>query len=422
MNAKPISDDSKTTRKQTGCFVVSGLVFFGAGIAMLVGFQLLDWLSCRSAADWPGVPCTIVSSTVQEHRGDDSTSYSVEARFTYEVDQQKFTADQYDFNTSRRARKKCKEIVRQIPAGTKTVCFVDPDDPENAVLNKEFLLSWLELAMGLVFSAVGLAIAIGLPLAASRQNKQKRTVDGSIVSTDDRLASLGGNPRAMSVEGSQSAEGKSSGLYQEDIEDQKWDVPQRLKPTSTKFVLLLITIGVALFWNGIVSVFLWQAIMEPAGAISSTFLLLFMIPFVLVGLVLILDVVRSFLSLFNPVFQIAMSTGAVGRGNTVDVAWEIKGSAKRIDRLRIAVVGTETARYLQGTSTVTDTSHFGLITVVDTDDAEEISFGSSAVTIPTDAMHTFADRHNQVTWAIQVRGEIARWPDVLQQHKFRVKP
>ena len=87
----------------------------------------------------------------------------------------------------------------------------------------------------------------------------------------------------------------------------------------------MMMIGIALFWNGIVSIFLWQAIMEPKGGFFSIFMLLFMIPFVLIGVVLILGVARSFLSLFNPVIEIAMSTGAVERGNTVDVAWEIKG-------------------------------------------------------------------------------------------------
>lgn len=385
---------------------------------MLVGFLLMPWLSARAATSWPEVPCTIVSSRVKEHRGDDSTSYSVEAEYTYKFNQQPFTSDQYDFNTAKRAPKECREIVRLLPKGKKTVCFVDPDDPQNAVLNREFLMSWIEVIMGLAFAAMGAAVAIGVPLSISRRNKQKRTVDGPLGSGENRLS----HSHAVGASGLQPVDGKSAGLYQEDLEDQKWDVPQRLKPGATKIGQLMMMIGIALFWNGIVSIFLWQAIMEPKGGFFSIFMLLFMIPFVLIGVVLILGVARSFLSLFNPVIEIAMSTGAVGRGNTVDVAWEIKGNAKRIDRLRIAVVGTEIAKYQQGTSTVTDTSNFGLISIVDTNDTEEISFGSNSVTIPSDSMHTFADRHNQVTWAIQVHGEIARWPDVFQQHKFRVKP
>jgi hypothetical protein len=57
---------------------------------------------------------------------------------------------------------------------------------------------------------------------------------------------------------------------------------------------------VALFWNGIVSVFLWQVVAswrqgQPNGCLTA-----FLIPFVLVGLGLIYAVGRQFLVLFNP--------------------------------------------------------------------------------------------------------------------------
>ncbi len=71
----------------------------------------------------------------------------METEFTYEFNQQKFSSDQYDFNGTQRSRKECKAIVRSLPAGKETVCFVDPDDPENAVMNREFLTPWLELLM-----------------------------------------------------------------------------------------------------------------------------------------------------------------------------------------------------------------------------------------------------------------------------------
>lgn len=104
-----------------------------------------------------------------------------------------------------------------------------------------------------------------------------------------------------------------------------------------------------------------------------------MIPFLLIGVVIILGVLRAFLNLFNPVFEIAMSTGAVARGSSVDVALQIKGNAHRISRLRIVAVGIESAKYQQGTDTVTATSEFGLIPIVDTTETDDdVSFGKKS--------------------------------------------
>lgn len=408
MNAKPISEAGKSSWKETGCVVVFGLVFFSAGAAMLVFTLLLPWLSARAAQDWQEVPCTIIASEVEIHRGDDSTSYSVEAEFSYEFDQQKFISEKYDFNKVTRSRKECKEIVRQLPPGKEAVCFVDPGDPQNAVLNREFLMSWMTLIGGLIFSGFGAAMAIGLPILARGKNKRKKTV----ASPAELAAVQSLNP----------GEGPATGLYSEDLEDQKWDVPQRLKPSSTRVGTLVGMMALALFWNGIVGVLFGSALAGFKWNLFSIFLLLFSVPFVLVGLALIAGVVASFLSLFNPVFEIAISTGAITRGDPVDLAWEINGNAKRIKRLRIAVVGTESAQYRQGTSTRTDTSEFGLIPIADTTDTEEISFGNKTLTIPIDTMHTFADRHNEIQWAIHLRADIARFPDVYQKHIFRVKP
>lgn len=407
MNAKPISE-TKNPVGQTGCVVAIALIFFCAGMGMLIGFAILPWLNCRASSDWLEVPCTIVSSAVEVHRGDDSNSYSVEAEFAYEVNQQKFVSDQYDFNTTKRSRKKCKEIVRLLPAGKETVCYVDPDAPENAVLNREFLTPWLEMLMGLIFSVLGAVVAFGFSMSMGRRKKLTRT-----------MSPQGGFEAVNSLK---PIDSNSTGLFPEDLEDQKWDVPQRLKPKMTRVGTLTGMIFIALFWNGIVSVFVWQTFANFNLDFFSIFMLLFMIPFLIVGLLIILGVVKAFLGLFNPVFEIAMSTGAVARGSGVDVAWEIKGNPNRINRLRIVAVGTESAEYQQGTDTVTATSEFELLPIADTTETQEISFGNATVTIPNETMHTFADRHNKVEWAIQLRADVARFPDVFQTHTFRVKP
>jgi len=261
-------------------------------------------------------------------------------------------------------------------------------------------MAWGNLIFGLIFSTIGAAIAFCLPFLVNRKNTKNKPIDDSGLESVDGSA-LAGQGRSI-----------TSAIYPDDLEDQKWDGPQRLKPKSTKVGTLIGMTFFALFWNGIVSIFVSKALLGGQLDGFSIFLCLFLIPFALVGCLLIVGVFKAFLGLFNPVIEVALSSGAIARGSEVDVAWEVKGNAGRIHRLQIAVIGTETARYQQGTDTVTAQSEFGFVEIVDTTNMDEISFGSLAIVIPADTMHTFSDRNNNVTWAIRVNGEIKRWPNV----------
>lgn len=409
MNAKPISETSKPSLGQTGCLVVFGLIFFIAGLAVIVTQVVMPWLSAKAAASWPEVGCVILSSDVETHRGD-TTTYSFEVEYEYEFAEQSFESSRYSFTTMSPSYRQCKALVERYPAGEPSTCFVDPEAPGNAVLDRTPVCAWTLLIFGFIFAGIGASIAFVLPAAMNRPKKLKRPIE-----SPQRLspAAAGQSPTDQMSQ---------PGIYPEDLEDQKWDVPQRLKPSSTKIGSLVVIVLMGLFWNGIVSVFAWNAINNPMGGFFSIFMWLFLTPFILIGLLIALGAIKAFLSLFSPVVEIALSTGAIPRGSTVDVAWEVQGNASRIARLQIAVVGTEEAKYQQGTDTVTATSNFGKIEILDTCEPEAIAFGSCPISIPADTMHTFADQHNKITWAIQVRGEINRWPDVFQTHIFRVKP
>src|SRR5947207_7999497 len=73
-------------------------------------------------------------------------------------------------------------------------------------------------------------------------------------------------------------------------------------------------LGVALFWNGIVSVFVTHGISGWKHGHGEWFLTFFMIPFVLVGLGLLAFVVYSFLGLFSPRVKLTVSCASALRG------------------------------------------------------------------------------------------------------------
>ena len=114
-------------------------------------------LKVLAAKSWQPTPCTIVSSQVRSHAGDDSTTYSVEVLYTYTYNGWEHKSNRYQFldgSTGGYAEK--ERIVRRPPPLTRTVCYVNPKDPAEAVLNGDFNHEYLFGFAPLLFVAVGL--------------------------------------------------------------------------------------------------------------------------------------------------------------------------------------------------------------------------------------------------------------------------
>ena len=314
MNAKPISEPAKPGCWSIGFLALFGSVFLFAGLAVIVTQVAMPWLSARAAADWPRVPCTILSSEIEEHRGD-STTYSVDIQYEYDIANQTHRSSQYDFSTMSRSRKVCRKILSRYPAGKPSTCFVDPNNPAAAVLNRKPKVAWSLLFMGAVFAIVGAVFMFGAPFALKGRNRLRR----SDVTNKGTKASVGGLPNFSFA--------NAEGLHPADVKDQAWAEPQRLRPTTTKIGSFFGFVFLSLFWNGIVAALALGVLGDGPKGFFLIFFTLFLIPFFLIGLLIILGTLKAFLALFNPVVEIALSTGAIARGSEVDVAWEVIGNA-----------------------------------------------------------------------------------------------
>jgi len=195
-----------------------------------------------------------------------------------------------------------------------------------------------------------------------------------------------------------------------------------LKPSASPLAKLIGSVCVAAFWNGIVSVFVYQAWQGWRHGHSEWFLSVFLIPFVVIGLVMIGAVVYFFLALFNPRPQLTVNSNAIPLGDTLDVQWMISGRVDSLQRLRIFLEGREEATYTRGTSTYTDKEVFATVELVNTVNANEMRSGRRALAIPPGTMHSFASRNNKIIWSLRVHGEIRWWPDVSEEFPTTVLP
>jgi hypothetical protein len=200
------------------------------------------------------------------------------------------------------------------------------------------------------------------------------------------------------------------------------DSPLHLEPQVGPVGKVLASLFFAVFWNGIVSVFVWQAWKGWQQGQPDYFLTVFLIPFVLVGLGSLGFVGYLALALANPRPRLTMVPGRPRLGEEARLQWNFTGRPKRLRDLRIFLEGREEATYQRGTDTYTDREVFATFDLVDTANDWEISPGVRELVIPGDTMHSFEATSNKIVWEVKVEGTIARWPDVEQNFPIEIRP
>jgi hypothetical protein len=374
---KSVSLDPNKKGGTCGCFAF-GLIFFlfGAGFfALAFGRGFLKLIDAR---EWTPTPCTILSSEVQSHGG----TYSIEVRFSYSVNDHNYESNRYDFAEGSSSGYDSKaKVVAQIPAGSRTTCYVNPKDPADAVLERGFTTEMYFAGLPLLFAFIGLA---GMYFALTGKLSGKQA---SVQHKDVRAIPKGGTKRNTS---------RIGGFFG--------------------------IVFVAAFWNGIVSVFLWQMIEAWKSGRPEIFLTVILIPFVLVGLALIVGIFYSFLTLFNPSVDIVFNPTEVRLGNSIQVQWTIHGRAERISELRIRLEAREEATYRRGTRSYTDKNIFFKKEFFQTTNAYSMKNGSISIPIPEDSMHSLDTGNNKIVWNFFLEGDIKKWPDVEESYEISVLP
>ena len=276
-----------------------------------------------------------------------------------------------------------KAVVDLYSAGSETTCYVDADDPTRSVLDRSIRPVYLIGLFPLVFLLAGL----GLTIHALRT----------------RSASVPGSPGSADHTETYAAE-------------------RVLEPEAGPIAKIVGMLLVAVLWNGIVSIFLWQAVKAVQSGSPEWFLMIFLIPFVLVGLGLVIGFFYTILAAFNPRPSLIVTPATARLGTRLRVNWSFRGEVSRISHFKIVLEGHEKATYRRGTDTYTDRETFASIDLVDSSAEWEIRNGSAEVEIPEDTMHSFSSANNGVIWSLIVQGEIPRWPDVSETFEIEVRP
>ncbi len=330
-------------------------LFFVVGVGFLIPFFIWPALRVVEARSWTETPCEILSSGVRTHSGDDGSTYSVQVLFRYEIDGREHISDRYQFlsGSSSGYERKAK-AVEKIPPGTQTLCYVNPDDPFDAVLERGFTVDYLFGLVPLVFVLIG-AGGVIFSLGAARAAKR------------DASRPSWGEPRVMGLEAA--AAQQSQG-------------PVSLEPAFGPFGKLGCLTLVALFWNGLVSVFVWVALKSWRAGSPDWVLTIFITPFVLIGLLLAACIPYSILALANPRPRLRLSRGAIPLGGSAQIEWSFRGFSGRLRRLRIWLECLESTTRSGGSGRATAGKTTATVEILDRERGWGLDYGSASFTLP----------------------------------------
>ncbi|WP_197441312.1 DUF3592 domain-containing protein [Thalassoglobus neptunius] len=409
-----------------GCFVAFvvtwiSVVFVLVGGSAIWTMVLAPAMEILSAPKWVETSCVIQRSEVVQAVDDPEDGHdSLEIEFEYDFAGQKYKSDQFSLSPANElSSDEIREIAEKYIVGTKQTCFVDPDDPATAVLKTGSPeITWMGL-LGLVFVVIGLALAIGTFVASNRKSEIEKSdpfADSNAqraFDVEDRSELRSGLVRSETKPG-------QSEYDEEDLFEEPG--PITLKADSHPLMLFFVLLAFGIVWNGIVFMIASERFDDWINLKFKGFEDLFLMPFLIVGIGVLLGALYAFMASLNPRPVVVLSRQLIPLGGFATANWHFEGGFGSVRKLTLSLVGTEEAVYRRGTDTHTDTNEFYREVLFETESPSEISNGETEVSIPTDTMHSFTSSNNKVIWVLKLHGEIALWPDVQMKFPIRVVP
>ena len=141
--------------------ILFALPFAGVG-AFAGGYIAWSFYDFVQMKDWVEVPCKILQAELVTNSDSDSTTYKVTARYEYAYDGNKFTGDRVGINNSSEKigsyhEEKADELKQYQRTGNLFRCFVNPSQPNQAVLYPELRIAQIGFLtiFVLIFGGVG---------------------------------------------------------------------------------------------------------------------------------------------------------------------------------------------------------------------------------------------------------------------------
>ena len=371
------------------------------GILMLVGLGMLyplfigPALKVLAARSWTATGCRIVSSEVGEHSGTHGTTYSVDITFRYRVGRQVYLSARYNFLGGSSSGYSSKEaIVAAYPRGMRTICYVNPGNPVEAVIERGFTGDFWVGLVPLVFVVIG---AVGL-FATS---KRRRAAMGP-------LGETGGGMMPVTVAG------VDFGVAPMEMRE--------LKPAQSRVLQITVTSLMAVLFNA-VEVFLVRQLMEQERAgVQEIGLMFFAVVWGLFCALLVWIVVKTIMQAFDPQVHLRLKPGALQPGKKAELEWEMKGGWKKFSQFKITLECKEETLVQGNKESHMISKVCYRAEVIDTETPEELVAGRVSVAARSGVMHSLNTGRNKVSWNLRVEGNAPGWAGIKDDYPVVMLP
>lgn len=393
--AGPFFEKGKFATVGTFLFFAS---FALAGSLVLLLFVLPSAQKYLSAKGWQPTPATVVWSEVRSESTDDGTVYRPDIFYRYQFEGEEHRSNSFAFFAGSSSGSEGKrETVRDYPSGHQFTCYVNPRKPWQALIERQIGWSALFALFPLPFLAIGFGGLFQVLRDRQRRGQSTETPSSAAATTAPGASgpSQASTERAPSLQRNSTAAGRG------------------------KFIGHLFF---ALFWCGIVSIFVVIAWGKWSEGNPEWLLNLFLVPFILVGLGALFSLPYSFLAIFSPRFALNLRDPVLKPGMATQLRWRKIAGSGELTHLTLTLHGEEQASYRQGTDTATATSTFYAKELRSTSNLPEILGNECDLIIPADALPSFKGTNNKISWFVHIHAKVRARPDVRDSIALTIHP
>ena len=301
-----------------------GLIFGAGGLGVLWSASLSPILTNLEAEQWQKSEATIISSSLS-NSGDDGVKISI--LYSYQFQRNEYLGDVFNPTETPRnfATKSIREAVKSNPAGKVVPVWVNPENPNDAILDRTILpIAWMGFLFSIPFLTVGV---VGISWAF---------LAGYVQRTSKHLREIA----------AQQAE-QSGALH---LATRLRDFDSAPEETGETILFLdgedrvsgLGSLTLCLFVNGIISIFVFVMIlMFESGNGMAIILFFFLLPFTWIGIGILIGTIRQLTGPRSPDYVIlAHPTDPVAEAMDINLHWlcldKNRNSPQHLD-LRLSV-------------------------------------------------------------------------------------
>jgi hypothetical protein len=202
----------------------------------------------------------------------------------------------------------------------------------------------------------------------------------------------------------------------------KWE-RMRLRPGGQ----MLGTVFVALFWNGIISIFIRADIRlyQEGSLFMAIFLSLFLTPFVVIGLLFIFGAIQQFILLFGPAYEIQLEQAELRPGESTRLRWRRSGGRGTVQDFKLLLVGSEEVWSDGGTRSKRPRqrkSVFHEEVLSETSISLATAQGQAELKIPAGAVPSLVAAGCSIRWRICLRAKVAGLPPIRDDRNLHICP